>query len=112
VLGVARLLDSHKGEGTVALDIRELGSWTDYHIITTVRSSAHLSGLLRALHDYLKAHAIQPLNNGRRTPPDGWVVLDCGDFLIHLMSGEVREFYSLERLYFRAVVLDHSSKSS
>ena len=112
VLGAARLLQEHRGEDTVALDIRSMQTWTDYHVITTVRSSAHLGGLVRALTAYLKEHAIHPLNRERRPSHDGWLLLDCGDFVIHLMSAELREFYTLERLYFRGVVLDYSSKSS
>jgi len=112
VLGAARLLEEHRGENTVALDIRGMQTWTDYHVITTVRSSAHLGGLLRALTAYLKEHSVQPLSRDRRTTHDGWLLLDCGDFVVHLMSAELREFYTLERLYFRGVVLDYSSKSS
>ena len=112
VAEIARLLDEHRGEETVALDIRQMSSWTDYFIITSVRSSAHLGGLLKALYGYLDAHEIEPLGSNRRAARDGWVLVDCGDFAVHLMDKEVREFYPLERLYFRGEVIAHSSKSS
>jgi ribosome-associated protein len=112
ILEIARLLEEHRGEETVALDVRGMSSWTDYFVITTVHSMTHLGGLLRALDGYLEAHAIEPLHGDRRTSRDGWVLLDCGDFVVHLMSRELRDFYQLERLYFRGEVIDHSSKSS
>ena len=112
IVDIARLLEEHRGEDTVALDLREMSSWTDYFVITTVRSSAHLGGLMRALQEYLHEHGIAPLSAHKRVPDDGWLLLDCGDVAVHLMGKEMREFYSLERLYFRAEVMFHSSKSS
>ncbi len=112
VVEIARLLDEHRGEATLALDVRSMSSWTDYFVITTVRSTAHLGGLVRALAVYLKEHDIEPLHHDRRAARDGWLLMDCGDVVIHLMSRELREFYQLERLYFRGEVIDHSSKSS
>jgi ribosome-associated protein len=112
VLGLGRLLEEHKGEDTVVLDLRSMSSWTDYFVISTVRSHAHLGGLVRALHEYFDDHDFQPLSSLKRAPEDGWVLLDCGDVAVHLMDREIREFYSLERLYFKAEVIFHSSKSS
>jgi ribosome-associated protein len=105
IIAIARLLEEHKGEETVALDLRAMSSWTDYFVITTVRSSAHLGGLLRALTDYLDQRGIVPLSSHKRLKLDGWLLVDCGDVAVHLMDKEVREFYSLERLYFRADVI-------
>jgi ribosome-associated protein len=102
----------HQGEDTIALDLRKMSSWTDYFVITTARSGAHLGGLVRSLYEYLDGHGIEPMSSGRRIAQDGWMLVDCGDFAVHLMDREKREFYSLERLYFAAEEVFHSSKSS
>lgn len=112
VIRLGHLLEEHKGEDTVVLDLRNMSSWTDYFVITTARSGAHLGGLLRALHEYSGEHGFEPLSTLKRPSEDGWVLVDCGDVAVHLMDREVREFYSLERLYFKAEVIFHSSKSS
>ena len=112
VIEVGRLLGEHRGEDIVALDLGEMNSWTDYFVIATVRSAAHLGGLIRALDGFLRERDILALNRHKRSSGDGWVLVDCGFFAVHLMSAEMREFFSLERLYFKGRTIFHSSKSS
>jgi ribosome-associated protein len=98
----ARILEEHKGEETVVLDVGGLSSVTDYFVISTARSSAHVAGLLRALTQLFHARGIHPLHGYKGRPETGWLLLDCGDFIIHVMAREQREFYDLERLWFKA----------
>jgi ribosome-associated protein len=101
-LGAARLIEDHKGEDTVVLDISAVSSLADYFIISTARSSAHMAGLLRELSLFLRERDIQPLNRHKSREEKGWLLLDCGDLVIHLMEKEQREFYDLEKLWFKA----------
>jgi ribosome-associated protein len=112
-LDAARLIADHKGEDTVVLDLRDVSSIADYFIITTVRSSAHMTGLHRELSVFLRAQGVRPLNGGHKGRGGvGWLLLDCGDFVIHLMEKEQRDFYDLERLWFKAGRVVYWSKSS
>ncbi|MAG13761.1 MAG: ribosome silencing factor [Spirochaetales bacterium] len=112
VMEIATLLEEHNGRDIVVLDIREQSSWTDYFIIATIGSKAHMRGLLRYVHQYLSDHSIKPMHPHKRANDDGWILLDCGGFVIHLMSNETRGFYELERLWYSGTELYHSSKSS
>ena len=112
-LRAARLIADHMGEDTVVLDISALSGFADYFIISTARSSAHLAGLHRELSIFLKDQGIRLLNGGHKGRPEtGWLLLDCGDFVIHLMEKEQRDFYDLERLWFKAERVGYWSKSS
>jgi ribosome-associated protein len=112
-LQAARLIADHKGEDTVVLDLRGVSPIADFFIITTARSSAHLAGLHRELAVFLREQGIRPLNGGHKGRAEtGWLLLDCGDFVIHLMEKEQRDFYDLERLWFKAVQVTYWSKSS
>ncbi len=112
VLEIARLLADHMGEDTTVLFVGAMSDWTDYFVVTSARSQAHLSGLMRRLNEYFAQHGIEPLNPHKSVRDRGWVLIDCGDFVIHLMEKQQREFYELERLWFKAEVVDYSSDSS
>ncbi len=112
VIELAELLDEHNGKNTVVLDIHEQSSWTDYFIISTVNSQTHMRGIVRYVRNFLKEKSIEPFNRRKHINEDGWVLIDCGNFVIHLMTEEIREFYDLERLWFSGQSLYHSSKSS
>jgi ribosome-associated protein len=111
-LEVARLLDDHKAVETAVLDLAEVSPIADFFVIATARSSAHLAGLARELATALRERGIRPLNRHKRIDASGWLLVDCGDVVVHLMEREQREFYDLERLWFRAGTVSYSSKSS
>lgn len=111
VLEIARLLEEHRGENVLSIYIGEMSGWTDFFIISTVRSRAHLKGLLRILNEFFSRNDIEPLNRHKGTLDEGWVLIDCGEFVIHLMDSERRAFYELEKLWFKSEVV-YSSRSS
>ena len=79
--------------------------WTDFFIISTVRSQAHIRGLLRRLREFFDRNNIVQLNHRKNSKETGWILLDCGDIIIHLMEKEQRIFYELERLWFNSTIL-------
>ena len=99
---IAALLGDHKGGEVLMLDLREIEppAWTDFFIIATATSDAHLDGLERHVKDFCAERGIEILRRSRR--PDGedeWRIIDLGTTVIHLFSRRAREFYDLERLY-------------
>jgi len=112
VIELANLLDEHNGKDTVVLDIHEQSSWTDYFIISTVSSQAHMRGIIRYVMGFLKENSIELFNRHKNLSESGWVLIDCGDFVVHLMDEQTREFYDLESLWYSGKSLYHSSKSS
>ncbi len=112
VLKLAELLDDHNVENTTVLDIHEQSGWTDYFVIATVTSQAHMRGIVRYVHEFLHENSVEPYHRRKRVEDDGWTLIDCGDFVVHLMTQEVRDFYDLERLWYLGRQLFQSSKSS
>ena len=108
----ARFIAEHKGQDTVALCIREQSSFTDFFVIATVTSDAHMRGLYRNVLDFLAQENADLRPRKKIAGDEGWLVLDCGTVVIHLMTQEKRIFYDLERLWFEGEVIFHSSSKS
>lgn len=101
----AQTADEKKGEDILLLDVRGQSSLTDYFLFITGTSHVHV----RAIEDSIR-HALK--DSGaflRRT--DGqrghvWRALDYGSFIIHVLDTKTREFYSMERLWEKARIVD------
>ncbi|MCL2270753.1 MAG: ribosome silencing factor [Treponema sp.] len=107
------LLREHKGIDVLVLDLRKMETWTDFFIIATATSGAHLDGLERHTREFCSSRGIEILRRsyrprvsnrirmpgGTQTGDDEWRIIDLGSTVIHLMSRQAREFYDLERLY-------------
>jgi len=106
---IAQLLAERLAIDTTVLDVGEMSSWTNFFVICTVRSQAHLKGLIEHMNEYFHANNIKKLNSLKNSADQGWVLIDCGTIVIHLMAREKREFYELEKLWFNSEQLYHSS---
>ncbi|MDR0525276.1 MAG: ribosome silencing factor [Spirochaetaceae bacterium] len=105
------LLWEHRGGDVIALDLRGENTWTDFFVIATATSGAHLAGLERQVREFCGEKGIDILRVSPRSKgisEDEWLVIDLGALVIHLMTGKIREFYELERLWDTAGVLFRS----
>jgi ribosome-associated protein len=91
-------IDDLKANHVVILDLRGLTDATDYFVIASGTSDAHVRGIADSVMEKMgrrgmRTHHVEGLNAGR------WVLLDYVDFVIHLFHPETRSFYQLERLW-------------
>ncbi len=103
-------IEGLKGQDLVALDLRDVNDATDFFVIATWTSDAHVRGIADAVIEALRQaeqrpHHVEGLTVGR------WVLLDYVDFVIHVFHPESRAFYQLERLWSDAPELEFSSTS-
>jgi ribosome-associated protein len=95
-----RLLDEHRCEDALVLDISGVSDVADYFVIATVRSSTHLLGVYGYLMEYLKRQQLEPLTRPKRVRDNPWLLIDLGTIVVHLMEPDIRAFYELEKLWF------------
>ena len=50
----------------------------------------------------MKAQGVQ-VHHIEGTQESGWILLDFGDVIVHILAPDQREFYDLERVWPRAV---------
>lgn len=96
---ICTFLTDHKGQEVTQIDLTGECSWTDCFIICTVTSLGHLRGLAHEIWGELLDLGLEVRNRHKAVGDDGWELIDCGDIVIHLMSQEMRDFYSLEKLW-------------
>ena len=109
---IGNFINDHNGENILVIDIKNQSSWTDYMIIATINSMGHLKGLVKQLKEMLSENEIDILKSHKQISDDGWELIDCGSYVIHLMNSEMREFYNLDKLWFSGKIVFQSSKSS
>ena len=82
----------------VVVDVGDLTSIADYLVICTGRSDRQVQSIAQAVEDALVAEGTRPISvEGMQRGQ--WVLLDCGDVIVHVFYQPVREFYDLERLW-------------
>ena len=101
---VARALADRKAVDPVVLDLRDLSAVTDYFVIVSGTSDAHVRGMADHLMATLAPGGVRP-HHVEGLPQGRWVLLDYVDFIVHVFHPELREFYQLERLWGDAAVL-------
>jgi ribosome-associated protein len=92
------VLDDHLAEDLIVINLKGKSTIGDYMVIASGRSSRQVITMAEFLSKHLKQSGI----NGIR--PEGmgqgdWVLIDAGDVIVHLFRPEVREFYSLEKMW-------------
>jgi ribosome-associated protein len=103
---LGKLLHEHKGADVRLLELPQ-DAWTDFFVIATASSDAHLDGMERHIKEFCQKREVEILRRSRRPDmtdmmsgtEDEWRIIDLGSTVIHLMSRKAREFYDLERLY-------------
>lgn len=92
---VLDLIAEKKGERTVVLDLQELSTPTSYFIITEGSTERQVQAIAENILE--KFRELEPISEGLDSKR--WVVLDYGDFMVHIFQPEARRFYDLEGLW-------------
>jgi len=95
---VLKAICEKKVEDLLVLDVSQLVGYTDYFVIGTGQSMTHVQAMAEAAAIAVKEKGKPGVNlEGFQT--GNWVLLDAGDFVLHLFQPEARVFYSLEELW-------------
>ncbi len=82
----------------VVLDLREIASFTDYFLIVSGANERQVQAISDAVYETLKK-AGEPAVRVEGYKTAEWILLDYGDFVVHVFEQKARKFYDLERLW-------------
>jgi ribosome-associated protein len=88
-----------KATDIVVLDLREIASFTEFFIIASGSNQRQVQAICDEITEQLKAQLSSRPVRVEGYASAEWVLLDYGDFIVHVFNKESREFYDLERLW-------------
>lgn len=91
-------LEDIKARDITTLDTRKLTAMYDALIIATADSARQTKALARNVHDKVKAAGGTVLSTEGEDAGE-WVLVDCADFVVHIMQPTSRALYNLEELW-------------
>ncbi len=95
----ARAAAAKVGAGTVILEVGAVLAITDYFVITSGANARQVRTIAEEVEAKVaeaggpRPLRVEGLDDAR------WVLLDYGDFVVHVFLDEVRRYYDLERLW-------------
>lgn len=90
-----------KGKDLTILDVRSLSDFADYFVVVSGRSDRQVQGITNRIADELFKTGVKPLSV-EGYEDSQWVLIDCGDVVVHVFYEPVREHYDIESLWMRA----------
>ena len=104
-LTAVRAAQEKQAKDIKILDLREITSFADYFIICSGANSRQIQTISDEIEVTLKklgerANSIEGYTNAE------WVLMDYGDYLIHIFTEKARVYYDLERLWREAKMVE------
>jgi len=101
----ARAAADKKAFQIVGLEVADLTSYTDSILICSGASDRQVAAIAESVQRQLREAGRRPLHvEGERR--SDWVLLDYGEFVVHVFTEERRAFYGLDGLWGDAPKLD------
>jgi ribosome-associated protein len=94
-----------KATDVTALFVGETLVVTDYFLIATGANDRQVHAIADAVEDALREAGVKPIGREGETELK-WVLLDYGDFVVHVFQASERDFYRLEKLWSDAPRVD------
>ncbi len=99
MLIAARAASAKTLEETVALDVGDLIGITDYFVITAGRNDRQVRAIVDEVSRQVREQTGATVRQSEGLESMSWVLLDYGDFVVHVFDLESRALYALERLW-------------
>jgi ribosome-associated protein len=101
----ARIALDKKATDVVILDLRKATAFTDYFVLASGANQKQLLAIVDAVLEALRQDGLRP-THVEGYPRAEWILLDYGDFVVHVFTPRSRTFYDLERLWGGATRLE------
>ena len=104
-LQIADVIAEGPARNTLVLDIHGLTTISDFFVITSGENERQLRAIARDVREELEKLDIRPNRAEEGSTASGWLLLDYGMVIIHILDVDQRSFYRLEELWSDAPTL-------
>ncbi|MEO1549389.1 MAG: ribosome silencing factor [Pseudomonadota bacterium] len=95
---ILSVLDQEKAEEVVTISLAGKSEIADNMVVASGRSSRQVAAIAQKLSEQIKlTRGDSPKIEGKDA--GDWVLIDCGDVIVHVFRPEVRDFYQLEKMW-------------
>jgi ribosome-associated protein len=102
---ISQIIFDKKGFNILALDVTGISSMTDYFILAEGSVNRQVKSLSNAIKNMLPQVGLTLFRSEGEKDAE-WIVMDCGEVVIHLFIPEFREKYALEELWKKGKIVD------
>ena len=95
----AAAADRVKANDIVAFDVTDLLAFTEVMMIASASNERQVLAIAEEVENDLHLKARLSPRSREGLTEGQWILLDYGDFVIHIMHQESRDYYGLERLW-------------
>jgi ribosome-associated protein len=107
----ARIADDNRAKEILLLDLRQATPLLDFFVIATASSRRQSHAIASEIDAEMKK--IDERKLGLEGSEEGrWILIDYGDFVVHLFSPEDRAYYALEEIWGDAPRLEWRAEDS
>jgi ribosome-associated protein len=92
------------------LKLSGTGAFADYFLLCSGQSHPQIQAISEAIEEQLRRHGVRMTHREGKSGAE-WVLLDYGDFVVHIFSERARHYYDLERLWRTAERMDFPAPS-
>ena len=101
----AKAADEKLGANIAVIDVSNVMAITDIFVIASAETERQVAAIVEEIESELTDAGLEPKRReGNRE--FRWVLLDYGNFVVHVQREAEREFYGLDRLYSDCPVID------
>jgi ribosome-associated protein len=97
-VAAAAAADERSARDIVLLEVADVLVVADLFVVASATNERQVAAITAAIEERLHAEGRKVLRR-EGTPASGWMLLDYGDVICHVMHEEQRGHYALERLW-------------
>ena len=88
-----------KASNLTVIDLREIASFTEFFVVASGGNQRQVQAISDEINEQLKKQLDSRPVRIEGYASGEWILLDYGDFIVHVFEKNAREFYDLERLW-------------